>query len=312
MVLQNIIIFYIIYNIISIAIIAKTIANIDCICYTYINKFKVIVMSFCEICDFGSVLMHHSLDDGSSVKIYEKHCHSNYEIIYTVSGKGKYVAEGAVYDLLPNTLAFIPPCEFHYVDTEPSVPYERYVIYFFDSDIAKSVRDSVLFFGERGLRYFRCVDSFEFVKSTFEKLSSFDMKDCEKRILMAQMLLSEILLYISDAKHVSGSRREEKLGARVVKYLNEHITSPLTLDGIAKEFFVSKSYLCRAFKEYNGVSVLEYINGKRVAMAKQMIERGESALNASYSVGFSDYSTFFRAYKRTVGKSPKHNKSNAN
>ena len=46
------------------------------------------------------------------------------------------------------------------------------------------------------------------------------------------------------------------------------------------------------------------INGKRVMMARQMIESGEVAADVAERVGFSDYSTFYRAYRKAYGQSP--------
>jgi AraC-like DNA-binding protein len=69
-------------------------------------------------------------------------------------------------------------------------------------------------------------------------------------------------------------------------------------------FFVSKFYLCRVFKGYSGTSIHAYINKKRIMMAKEYIENGMSARAASEAVGYQDYSAFYRAYVKIVGKSP--------
>ena len=89
-----------------------------------------------------------------------------------------------------------------------------------------------------------------------------------------------------------------------IRYLNENMTKDITLDDIATRFFVSKYYLCRAFKKHNGISIHGYINQKRVLYAKQLIESGESASGAAYRVGFGDYSAFYRAYVKIIGRSP--------
>ena len=112
------------------------------------------------------------------------------------------------------------------------------------------------------------------------------------------------MLLLSVATRESIPRDERELGARVIKYLNEHIYKVVSLDKIAKKFFVSKFYLCRAFKKHNGISVHGYINQKRVMYAKQLIESGESASAAAYRVGFGDYSAFYRAYVKLIGRAP--------
>ena len=100
------------------------------------------------------------------------------------------------------------------------------------------------------------------------------------------------------------SRDEFELGARVLKYVNEFLVRDLSLDVIAKRFFVSKFYLCRAFKKYTGASIHSYVTHKRVVYAKHLIESGETASGAAYKVGFGDYSAFYRAYVKIFGKPP--------
>ena len=99
-------------------------------------------------------------------------------------------------------------------------------------------------------------------------------------------------------------RSSEELGARVMRFLNENLDKDLSLDTISRHFFVSKYYLCRAFKRHNGISIHGYVNQKRVINAKRLIDSGESASVAAYKVGFGDYSAFFRAYVKIVGASP--------
>ena len=78
----------------------------------------------------------------------------------------------------------------------------------------------------------------------------------------------------------------------------------MTLDNLARYFFVSKFYLCRVFKKHNGISIHSYINQKRIIIAKQYIDSGMSAAAAADMVGYADYSAFYRAYVKIVGRSP--------
>ena len=62
-----------------------------------------------------------------------RHCHDTYEILFVVSGSGKYVVEGSTFNIRPATLMIIRPFEFHCVQLDSGVPYERYVIKFSSS-----------------------------------------------------------------------------------------------------------------------------------------------------------------------------------
>ena len=79
---------------------------------------------------FGGASFYHSHSETPDAKRFERHCHNNYELIYVVKGKGKYVVESAEYPLLPNTVLLLRPYEYHYVCPQSDSAYERYVFHF--------------------------------------------------------------------------------------------------------------------------------------------------------------------------------------
>ena len=97
-----------------------------------------------------------------------------------------------------------------------------------------------------------------------------------------------------------------------LRYLNANLTSSMTLDALSAHFFVSKFHLCRAFKKRNGITVMDYLTRKRILLAKQWIAEGDSVSNVAYRVGFADYSTIFRAYRKIMGCSPTENRKQKN
>jgi AraC-like DNA-binding protein len=140
--------------------------------------------------------------------------------------------------------------------------------------------------------------------SVFDRFEIAENLPLAERTAYVKTLLSELIILLSASTGEKMVQNEDELGARVIRYLNNNIDSDVSLDSLAKRFFVSKYYLCRAFKKHNGVSVHGYITHKRIMYAKQLIESGETASGAAYKVGFGDYSAFYRAYVKIVGKSP--------
>ena len=236
-----------------------------------------------------------------------RHCHDFYEILYVIDGNGKFVIEGREYLLSPHTLVVIPPLEYHYVDLNAEGNYERCVVHFTEADVIFECRDLLLNFKKNGDSetnfYIANMNSTPIV-SIFEQIESSENIPEAQRPFYLKMLLSELIVLLSATNCDKVALEDADLGARVIRYLNEHIEKDISLDKLAKRFFVSKYYLCRAFKRHNGISIHGYVNQKRVMYAKQLIEAGETASRAAYRVGFGDYSAFYRAYVKIVGKSP--------
>ena len=257
--------------------------------------------------DFPGFHYHHETESNPTPLDFARHCHNHYELIYVTGGRGRYIVEGAQYGMSPGTLLLLRPREFHYVELEPGTPYERYVLHFDENTLVGSAEVILTPFLDKPLgegNFYTETEVPAGVCDIFERMDDLQALHPEQRELMLRLMTTELLILLSTAAPAPKLPDCEQLGARVIKYLNENISRPIGLDELARRFFVSKYYLCRAFKEHNGVSVHGYITGKRVMLAKLLMDRGETASVAAYRVGFGDYSSFYRAYKKYVGRSP--------
>jgi AraC-like DNA-binding protein len=249
----------------------------------------------------------HSVDTNSSEKLKIRHCHDSYEIILVASGNGRFIVEGAEFPLKPRTMALIRPFEYHCVEIKKNSVYERYVIHFPADCVVSEVREILNKMaseeGDESGKYLKPDAVPQGVVALFDKMDNADgIKD--ETNLYFKLLLSELIVLMASSQNQRIYHDEYELGARVAKYVNEYLDKTITLDMIARRHFVSKYYLCRAFKAYSGVPLHSYITHKRVIYAKQLIESGETASGAAYKVGFGDYSAFYRAYVKILGKPP--------
>ncbi len=259
--------------------------------------------------DTKGVSYSHSVEDCAKREMLAtRHCHDNYEILYVASGNGRYILEGSEFPLYPRTLVIIKPFEYHYVEIDKNVIYERYVVNFNLMGLSRetvAMLEKIL--GESSDKngcFYRPGSISTKMASIFDRFEYANELPENERNIYVKLLLSEIILFLSVSSGQHIIRDEAELGAKVIRYINEYLDKKLTLDILARKFFISKYYLCRAFKEYSGVSIHSYINHKRVIYAKQLMDEGETASGAAYKVGFGDYSAFYRAYVKIVGAPP--------
>ena len=252
------------------------------------------------------VKVSHTVTDDIPESLSDSHCHDVYEIIYVIQGSGKYVVEGGEYIVRPRTIMLIHPLTYHHLMLESST-YERYIIHFSKNSVSSVVLRMLekLSEGEENCGNYFCPSSVsDAVSGIYERFEIALGLPEEESNAFVKTLVNELIILLSAASGEKMIHLEDELGARVVRYLNQNINKDISLDKLAKHFFVSKYYLCRAFKKYNGISVHGYINYKRIMHAKLLIESGETASSAAYKVGFGDYSAFYRAYVKIVGSSP--------
>ena len=263
-------------------------------------------------CGAAEVSLHHSVTPDPDASSFERHCHRTFELIYVVKGRGRYIVEGVEYPLLPGTVLLLRPHEFHYVCPERSHLYERYVIHF-DEDVSFEAQTTLSSFCADGVGtgvYFPQGSADEAVFRAFESLASVQRFSENGRQLngmgklMLRSIVTQILLLLGTARPETPVISEKNMLFEIIGYLNEHLDEAITLDDLSKRFFVSKYHLCRAFRQYTGTTFLSYLTTKRIVAAQQMIKTGVAATEVAYRVGFRDYSSFYRAYRKQTGSAP--------
>lgn len=90
----------------------------------------------------------------------------------------------------------------------------------------------------------------------------------------------------------------------VCRYIGEHFAEKLTLEGLAREFFISRSALVRDFRLMLDTTVVGYITKVRVAKAKYQLKNGASVSETAEMCGFSSDSYFVRVFRSVTGQTP--------
>ena len=248
----------------------------------------------------------------------EFHAHDFLELYYFLDGSVTYYIEDQVYDLCPGDLLIIPAGKMHRpVIANEHAAYERMVLWItpqylqsIDSP-AGDLQKNLQKVGEHGY----CVpfrgDETVFVTALLKKLLYMQKNDIDPKFCAGAVELYLWTIFRSYGVIDTTHRNETQVIPQVIRYITEHFSDPLTLEDIAAEFFVSKSYLNRHFKAYTNSTVYAYIMALRLTHARRMLREGIPAVEAGRECGFSDYSTFYKAFKTQTGLSPQQFKSRA-
>lgn len=110
---------------------------------------------------------------------------------------------------------------------------------------------------------------------------------------------------IKTAAQTSGARNQYTTVYNVADYISAHFAEPITLDGLAKQFYLSKYHLCRTFKQITGVGITEYINVLRIQRAKQLLEQtNDSVSKIAMEVGYNSITYFEKLFRTYMNISP--------
>ena len=92
---------------------------------------------------------------------------------------------------------------------------------------------------------------------------------------------------------------------QVMAYVEAHLAEKITLADVAHHFFISESTITQTFRKKMGVSFYRCVTQRRLIAAKTLISENLPLETIAERVGFSDYSSFYRAFKQEYGISPR-------
>lgn len=96
-----------------------------------------------------------------------------------------------------------------------------------------------------------------------------------------------------------------QLVAAVTNYINHHISEPITVEAMSKEFFMSRSYLSKRFKAESNITLTDFILSQKTEEAKRLLRYTNNSLTAiSLYLGFSSPGHFSRVFRKYVSITP--------
>ena len=245
----------------------------------------------------------------------ETHYHTHYEMYYQLSGDRYYFIKDRTYHIKEGTLVWLNSEDIHKTLSANQSVGERILINFKRSFLSEISNLQV----ERLLKTFnenRCVLQLtpaqkSEVEQLLEKMMIENKR--EKDAFYNQLLFCELLSlqqrYMNEASKeeitpMSTSPKHERV-AEVAQYLNENYSKKITLEDVAKAFYISPYYLSRTFKEGTGFNLINYLNYIRIKNAKILLDTTDKmVIDISHEVGFESTTHFDRVFKDLEGMTP--------
>nr|WP_326126867.1 AraC family transcriptional regulator [uncultured Oscillibacter sp.] len=264
----------------------------------------------------GFRLFH--LKDSRAPKL-DYHYHEFDKLILLLSGRVTYVVEGVTYFLRPWDVLLVQHNMIHRPLIDPSEPYERVVVWLGRewlaerSDPGEALDACFHTARERGFHLLRTgperrLEYMKDIQRLEEALRSREFAAGRLADTLCQQLLIGVnrdILRSRTATEAQDSYRVDPKIEEILKYIAAHLEEDLTVESLSRRFYLSRYYLMHRFKAVSGYTVHQYISQKRLLRAGELIRAGVPVMKAAEQAGFSEYSTFLRAFQNTFHMSPR-------
>ncbi len=125
------------------------------------------------------------------------------------------------------------------------------------------------------------------------------------KILFEGFLISLIRRYSPKGVALDAPVERSFAVSEVIRYLDENFLEKITIDNLAFLFRTNRSSLCREFKNATGKTIIEYINDKKLELAKEKIASSEASFTQiAEDLHFESIHYFSRFFSQRTGFTP--------
>jgi AraC-like DNA-binding protein len=232
-------------------------------------------------------------------------------MLFCLAGRVRVLVEGSEYMLEPDDLLLLQDGEAHMtiVEGHPCqfirTYFSPHYFYLFDPQyrLIKPFSDR-----PHGVNNFISGSALNasLIRECF--LSILNVTDVYMRRIAVMGALTTALSEISHAytcESIENADQRPELTRCIFNTINDHYTEHLDPDKIAADLFISRSQFDRIIKQATGITLWHYVTTKRLIRARHLMHEGVMIKEAASRSGFSDYSTFYKAYTKWNGTPPK-------
>lgn len=275
----------------------------------------------------GNVHIHISSECKDYVGVM--HSHAFIEIVYVLSGEARHIIDDKEYFVKRGDISVINAYEKHaFIGKEDAdEPFLAYDLMFtpdfldgtgIEGEDFSRLSESFLFysifpeedekdFKERFNLITEC--QYEFF-GIFEKLYDEYHRRENGYLNLMRLYTAEILIRllrrVQQMDNNTLSATQKHLVARVIEYVEQNYSIKIKMEDIAAKTFFNKHYVSRLFKKATGLSVHDFVIDVRIKEAcKQLSATDRTIASIAVDCGFADMKTFYAAFKKQMGCTPK-------
>lgn len=279
----------------------------------YDQNYQIIINNMPD-----SIYYYFDYDERSyQVNMDFQHFHSFHEIHLLLNPRACHLVEGIPYAIEANDFVLLRPSLLHKTTYPEGAPSKRLIINFlYPAEYIEShpaLKTMLEPFSAK-------LPIYRFDKEKQQSLNqilneifalSHQPHPSEVTTMMIHTRFMEFLyrlwelrdynLYIPEA---FDNEQSEKI-YKITSYIHTHYSEELSLESLARRFFLSTCYLSHQFRNITGYTLIHYIQMTRIRNAQYaLINTDDKITDIAWQCGFTSFSQFNRVFRKFCGASP--------
>ncbi|HGY1171532.1 TPA: helix-turn-helix domain-containing protein [Klebsiella aerogenes] len=241
------------------------------------------------------------------------HWHQCVELLYISSGYGIVVVDNQHYTARPGRLFIFPPFRLHKVQVDHSHknPYHRTTMH-----IEQSVVESALSAFPRHQAQFAALAAsnlpaqiydlsehaafIERILEQFQRLESTGQTTASE----VAFLVMQLMTFLPEQPQ-RYPPRQQTVASRIMNWIEAHYASKFSLDQLAYDLGLSRSYTSRVFRQQTGGNIHEYLLTRRIKRSCDLLRNSDESIDAiALAVGFGEVTYFITCFKKMMRQTP--------
>ena len=243
----------------------------------------------------------------------EEHTHAYFDVVIPTSGEGRQFIDGKSYDIKVGSIYFIDRNVPHFIIPDGELKYTELLVApdFFESqaDMGELRR---IFYTDN--EYQPALELNDEERGVIDNILRSLTRENKKRagdfrsIMRSWMRLMEQYLAraMERARSELANRDPLYILSVTLEYVDKHFTENISQEELAERFRYNSAYFSRMFKKHKGMNLSDYITGKRIDYAAELLSTTDmSAEQISEAVGYKSKPQFYNTFVRLKGVTPR-------
>ncbi len=258
---------------------------------------------------------------------YRNHKHAEFEISLIEEGVGIYRTSSGNIEIQAGDILLFSTNEFHCI-TDISTPTMRILNLHVQPSFVWNIGNSYIgngylkiFFSRRegvGNRLERMNPAAEELRRMIYDIKHEFDRDLTDKEAAIKLGILRLMMHVRRTCGITDEGQEEFSSAsdytrieRAMNFMDKNFTQDITLEQIAEESSLSRSYFCTVFRKLNGLTPWEYINIRRINRAMELLRTTDmNVLDVALGCGYNNTTNFNRIFRGVTGQTPKQYREN--